>query len=152
MPSETKPTVIISPGGWHLPLHYEPLTKILSSCGFPSVALPLPTNGASPPDKDLYDDIAYISSQFDDLVEKEGREVIVIAHSYSGIPGSSAARPFVRKERAQQGKQGGVIGVLYISSFAMPAGKTILEATEEMSLDWVIIDVVTPYPFHFPNA
>ena len=152
MPSETKPTVVIVPGGWHLPIHYEPLTKVLSSYGFPSIALLLPTFGASPPDKDLYDDIAYISSQLEELVEKAGREVIVIVHSYGGIPGSSAARPFVREGRAQQGKQGGVIGVLYISSFAMPAGKTTLEAIEGMNLDWVVIDVSTPYPLQFPNA
>lgn len=152
MPSETKPTVLIVPGGWHLPLHYEPLTNVLSSHGFTSVALPLPTLGASPPDKDLYDDIAYISSKLEGLVEKGGREVILIAHSYAGIPGSSAARPFVRKERAQQGKKGGVTGVLYISSWAVPAGKTTLEAAEGMDLDWVIIDVPTLCPLYSLNA
>ena len=152
MPSETKPTVLIVPGGWHLPIHYEPLTKVLSSHGLPSVALPLPTLGASPPDKDLYDDIAYISSKLEELVEKEGREVILIVHSYGGIPGSSAARPFVRKERAQEGKKGGVIGVLYISSWAMPAGKTTVEAAEGMNLDWIIIDVSTLCPFYSLNA
>ena len=145
MASETKPTVLIVPGGWHVPIHYDPLTKILSSHGFPAVALLLPTAGAS--DKDLYDDIAYISSQFQELVEEGGKEVIVVVHSYGGIPGPSAARPFVRKERAQQGKEGGVIGVLYISSWAMPAGKTTMEAVADMNIDWMKIDVPIPCSF-----
>ena len=147
MTEEIKATVLIVPGGWHLPIHYEPLTKVLSSHGFPSTALSLPTIGASPPEKDLYDDIAYISSQLEELVEIESKEVIVIVYSYGGMPGSSVVRHFVRKERAQQGKKGGVIGMLYISSWAMPAGKTIVEAGEGMSFDWLIIDVSTHLPF-----
>ena len=133
-------------------MHYEPLTKVLSSHGFPSIALRLPTLGASPPDKDLYDDIDYISAQLEELVEQGGKEVIVIVHSYGGIPGSSAARPFVKEERTQQGKKGGVIGVLYISSWATPAGKTVMEAAEGMNLDWVIIDVLTLCPFYSVDA
>ena len=147
MASETKPTVLIVPGGWHVPIHYDPLTKVLSSHGFPCVALMLPTVGASPPGKDLYDDIAYISSQLEELVEKGGKEVIVIVHSYGGIPGTSAARPFVRKDRAQQGKKGGVIGVLYISSWGMPPGKTTMEAVEGLNIDWMKIDVLPPRSF-----
>ena len=147
MASETKPTVLIVPGGWHVPIHYDPLTNILSSHGFPCVALMLPTVGASPPGKDLYDDIAYISSQLEELVEKGGKEVIVIVHSYGGIPGTSAARPFVRKDRAQQGKNGGVIGVLYISSWGMPPGKTTMEAVEGLNIDWMKIDVSPPRSF-----
>ena len=142
MASEAKPTVLVVPGGWHGPIHFDPLKGVLSSHGFPFVVFLLPTGGASPPDKDLYDDIAYISSQLEELVEKGGRDVIVIVHSYGGIPGSSAARPFVRKERAQQGKKGGVIGVLYISAWAMPTGKTVMDAIEGMSVDWMIIDVL----------
>ena len=144
MALKTKPTVLIVPGGWHIPIHYDPLTKILSSRGFPSATLLLPTAGASPPDKDLYDDIAYISSQLEGLVEKGGKEVMVVVHSYGGIPGSSAARPFIRKERAQQEKKGGVIGILYISSWGMPEGKTTLDAIEDMNTDWMKIDVSTP--------
>lgn len=145
MASETKPTVLIIPGGWHVPLHYDPLTKILSSHGFPAVTLLLPTAGQ--PDKDLYDDIAYISSQLDDLVEEGGKEVIVIVHSYGGTPGPSAARPFVKKERAQQGKKGGVVGMFYISSWGIPAGKTVMEAVVDFNIDWMKIDVSIPCSF-----
>ena len=147
MASENKPTVLIVPGGCHVPIHYEPLTKVLSSHGFPSVALRLPTAGASPPDKDLHDDISYISSKLEELVEKEGKEVIVIVHSYGGTPGPSAARPFVKKERAQQGKNGGVIGLLYISSWGVPSGKSTMETIEELNIDWMKIEVSTPSSF-----
>ena len=147
MTSETKPTVLIVPGGCHIPLHYEPLTKVLSSHGFPSVALRLPTAGASPPDKDLHDDVAYITSRLEELVEKEGKEVIVTVHSYGGTPGPPAARPFVKKERAQQGKKGGVIGLLYISSWGVPSGKSTMESIEVVNNDWMKIEVSTPRSF-----
>ena len=149
MTSGSKPTVLIIPGGCHLPLHYEPLTKVLSSHGFPSVALRLPTAGASPPDKDLHDDIACITSKLEELVEKEGKEVIVILHSYGGTPGPSAARPFVKEERAQQGKKGGVLGLLYISSWAVPSGKSTMESIEVVNNDWMKIEVSTPSSFRF---
>ncbi|KAK0516644.1 hypothetical protein JMJ35_001247 [Cladonia borealis] len=146
MASENKPTVLIVPGGCHVPIHYEPLTKVLSSHGFPSVALRLPTAGASPPDKDLHDDISYISSKLEELVEKEGKEVIVIVHSYGGTPGPSAARPYVKKERAQQDKKGGVIGLLYISSWGVPSGKSTMETIEELNIDWMKIEGPTGFP------
>ena len=141
MTTDSKPTVLIVPGAWHGSIHMGPLTEHLSSHGYPSIALDLPTAGA--PDKDLYDDIAFITSHLEELISQQGKEVIVIVHSYGGIPGSSAARPFVKKERARNGKEGGVIGVLYISSWAMPAGKTVMDAVEGMDVDWMKIDVPT---------
>ena len=149
MASEAKPTIVIIPGGCHIPIHYDPLTKVLSSHGFLSVALRLPTAGASPPDKDLYDDIAYISSRLEELIEKGGKEVILIVHSYGGLPGGSAARLFVKKERTEQGKKGGVIGVLYISSWGVPSGKTAMEVIEELNTDWMKIEVSPPSSIRF---
>jgi pimeloyl-ACP methyl ester carboxylesterase len=116
-----------------------PLIEHLSSHKYPSIALDLPTGSA--PDKDLYDDTRYITSHLDEFVSQQGNEVIMVLHSYGGIPGSSAARSFVKKERAERGKEGGVIGVVYISAWALPAGKTVMDAMEGLDFDWAKIDV-----------
>ena len=140
------------PGAWHGSIHMRPLIEHLSSRGYPSIALDLPTADASPPDKGLYDDIAFLASHLEELVATQGKDVIVIVHSYSGLPGSSAARPFVKKDRAQKGEEGGVIGVLYISSWALPAGKTVMDAGYGMNADWMKVDVCVSSrsPAHMP--
>ena len=123
-----------------------PLIEHLSSHSYPSIALDLPTGSA--PDKNLYDDIRYITSYLEEFVSHEGKEVIIVLHSYGGLPGSSAARSFVKKEQADKGKEGGVIGVIYMSAWALPAGKTIMDAMEGLDFSWAKFDVRA----HAPSA
>ena len=55
------------------------------------------------------------------LVE-EGEEVIVVMHSYSGIPGGQALEGLDRKSRSEEGLAGGVTRLIYIMSFIVPEG------------------------------
>ena len=75
--------------------------------------------------------------------------MIMVLHSYGGIPGSSAARSFVKKERAERGKEGGVIGVVYRSAWALLAGTTVMDAMEGLDFDWAKIDVRVHAPSRF---
>ncbi|KAL2811947.1 hypothetical protein BJX63DRAFT_397656 [Aspergillus granulosus] len=46
-------------------------------------------------------------------------------HSYAGIPGTESVKGFARKDLAAQGKQGGVVSLVYIAAFPVPAGASV---------------------------
>ena len=145
--SPSKPfTVFLVPGSWHVPAHYEPLIKELESKHVAASTLALPTCGVShasvldlqhpdlagsPPSKpwpDMYADAHAIRENLSKLVE-DGNFVLLVAHSYGGLPASEALLPelcFLTRKR--QGKLGGVIGFFAIASFFLPAGITTLQA------------------------
>ena len=55
-------------------------------------------------------------------MEKETKEVVVLMHSYGGLPGIVGVTGFGRKERQKSCKSGGVIGVVCLSATILPAG------------------------------
>ena len=56
-----------------------------------------------------------------ELVAKE-QDVIVVMHSYSGIPGSQALEGLDKKSCEAKGLKGGVVRLVYIMSFIVPEG------------------------------
>ena len=55
-----------------------------------------------------------------DLVKDH--DVIVVMHSYSGIPGGQALDGLDKKTTTEQGLKGGVVRLVYIMSFIVPEG------------------------------
>ena len=56
----------------------------------------------------------------------EDKDVLVIAHSYGGIPAGGAAYGLSTGQRKKEGKKGGVIGLVYISAFVVPGNVSLL--------------------------
>lgn len=117
-----KPTIVCVPGAWHGPEIYDPAFSFLRSSGYPTVALPLPSAGASPALKDFSADVEIIRKGVSTLVEDEEKEVVLVTHSYSGMPGAEAPIGLGKKEREKKGLKGGVIRLVFIMAFAMPEG------------------------------
>lgn len=61
-----------------------------------------------------------ITSRWEDVIGEQGRDVVLVVHSYGGISGSAAAGPFVRSVRGKQGKDGSVVAILFMTSLAIP--------------------------------
>lgn len=116
-----KPTILCIPGAWHTPEIYSETLRILQQHGYPTIGLPLPSVGASPL-ASFNDDVTAIRTCLTELIEKEGKDVILVTHSYTGMPGSEAPIGLGKKEREKNGLQGGVIRLVYIMAFAMPEG------------------------------
>ncbi len=146
MSSQEPFTVLIVPGSWHVIAHYEPLIQELRSHNIAASTLLLPTCDLShasildiqhpdlagpPPSKpwpNMYADAQAIREKLVQLVEA-GHSVLLVAHSYGGLPASEALLPELCFEvRKQQGKPGGVIGFFAIASFFLPAGMTTVQA------------------------
>ena len=116
-----KPTVVCVPGAWHTPEIYDQVMNILDSHGYPTISLSLPSVGANPPKPDFADDVMAITTCLTSLVSEE-KEVILVMHSYTGMPGTEAPIGLGKKERMTKGLKSGVIRIVYIMAYAMTEG------------------------------
>ena len=147
----SKPTVVLVPGSWHTPKVYDGVIKALEPHGYPCIRLPLPSVGAVPANEDFTEDVAAIRDCVNKLVEK-GEEVVVILHSYAGLPGGEALKGLGMKERAKEGKKGGVIRLIFIMAYVVPEGfQLALKGDTSKTPPWMKVDKKVrafnvPYP------
>ena len=129
MGSKTKPSILLVPGSFALPEFYDPVFELVRAKGYdirglhkPSVGLaagqsrpgPLPT---------MYDDAAYIAKEAENLVD-EGKDVILVPHSYGGVPTSQSTKGLSKKERQEAGKPGGIVNIAYLTCLTPALGQT----------------------------
>jgi pimeloyl-ACP methyl ester carboxylesterase len=120
--ASTRPFLVILPGGSQNPTHYGYLAHLLQLAGYPTYSALLPSVGASGK-VTTQDDMAYIRDRMIlPILENEEHDVILVMHSYSGVPGSAAALGLGKKERAAQGKKTGVIGQIFFDIFTASGG------------------------------
>jgi pimeloyl-ACP methyl ester carboxylesterase len=123
----SKPTIVVVPGAWHVPEHFELIAKVLRSKGYKVVGVRTPSARQSGPWVDLYADAAAVSSAI--LTECDARnDVVVIMHSLGGVAGSAGVKGLGKKEREEKGLKGGVIRLIYLSAFVMEEGVSLSEA------------------------
>ncbi|KAJ0116753.1 hypothetical protein J7T55_009903 [Diaporthe amygdali] len=129
--STTKPAIIIVHGAWSLPSpSYEPLKQQLEGLGYECYLPHLRTSGAGDDvrGQTWEADVKVILDTAQPLFDR-GREVVIVAHSYGGIPGGAATAGNGVAERAAQGKPGGFKQIIYVAAFAIPAAGMDLLAT-----------------------
>ncbi|KUI62724.1 hypothetical protein VP1G_09841 [Cytospora mali] len=102
MTSNTKPTVLIVHGGWHVPESYEKLTAILESAGY---------------------ELCRKSDS--------GRTYWVLAHSYGGQVASNALYGLGVEARSAKGLKGGVSHLIYMTGYAGPEGVAMMDKVKE---------------------
>jgi len=120
-----KPTIIIIHGAWHHPDHYALLVKLLTAKGYETLCPSQPTYNNVPATKSLHDDVALIREILTKLVG-DGKEVIVIMHSYGGMIGTEAVTESLsKKSRSSNREKGGVVQLLYMSAFVLHKGQCL---------------------------
>ncbi|KAF2095311.1 alpha/beta-hydrolase [Rhizodiscina lignyota] len=122
----SKPSIIIVHGAYHQPAHFESLIKVLRDAGYRVFAPPLPSTFATPAVSDMDPDVEAVVKAVSAEVD-EGQEVVVFAHSYGGMPASSALPGLDKKSRQEQGLKGGVIGVVYLAAMMPDEGLTLMD-------------------------
>ena len=132
------PTLVFVPGAWHRPAGFQKVIDLLSAHGYESVALHLPSVGGKPVVKDMEPDKAMICSTVMKLAD-EGKDVIVISHSYSGLPTNSSLEGLSKTERANDGKKGGVVKSCMIAAMLLDVGGSI-NAGKDFP-DWIAVQV-----------
>lgn len=120
-----KPTIVFVPGAWHTPETWDKVISALEPHGFKCIAVALPSTlsvSATFPDdiKAVQDSISAETTQ--------GRDVIVVAHSYGGAVGGSALKGFTSPRDGSSSKHGHAIGFILIASGFSAGGVTFLDA------------------------
>ncbi|KAK1751213.1 Alpha/beta hydrolase fold-1 [Echria macrotheca] len=122
-----KPVIVVIPGAFHRPSHYDPIILPLREQGYTVISPPLVTCGdvdvsaaALPADdaKRVHEDLLPLLDQ--------GLEAVVVAHSYGSVVATETIRDQTRAERASRGLPGGIVGAVWIAGFCFPTrGKNI---------------------------
>ena len=126
-PANPKPTIFIIAGAWHRPSAYSSLATHLETAGFPTTTVPLPSvNSVTPTAATCAKDADSVREKLISAIEADGKDILVIAHSYGGIPTGGASRGLSKASRRQEGKSGGVLGLIYMCAHVVPEGTTVL--------------------------
>ncbi|KUI73748.1 Putative methylesterase 6 [Cytospora mali] len=134
------PSILLVPGSFSLPEFYDEVVRAVKAGGIDVEALHLPSVGVAsglgregtPPS--MYDDAAFIAERTTKLAD-EGREVIIVAHSYGGVPASESAKGMSKSDRQQQGKQGGLVRIAYITALVPAVGSAALDVLASIPQD-----------------
>jgi pimeloyl-ACP methyl ester carboxylesterase len=118
-----KPSVILLPGAWHLPIIYSAVESLLDKAGYTdvcSIALPSSGNGELPLTRDP--DIAAVRSAINPRLQ-DGKDIILVAHSYSGSPASEALEGLPSAQTPTSGSSGRILGIVYLAAMIYPLGQ-----------------------------
>ena len=125
-PVDSQPTIIYVPGAWHQPIIFDKVIAILSTKGFRSRKISLASVGRSPPVTSLNPDVEVIRDTA--LAEtRQGRNVIVVCHSYGGVPTNQALRGLDKPQKPGGGR---VLAIVYIASYLIREGVAGSDAVE----------------------
>ncbi|RDW67521.1 hypothetical protein BP6252_08917 [Coleophoma cylindrospora] len=141
MSSNKAPIFLLVPGAWHKPPTFSKLRRFLSDNEYESLSVALPSTGGVPATKTTEEDVEVIKNIIEDTVST-GRDIILVCHSYGGIPTSEACKYFTD---AKEGR-GRIRGMLFLCAFAFPPGTNLAVNDAELSPgtriegDYVVVD------------
>jgi hypothetical protein len=139
----TTTTVVFVPGAWITPVFYLPFLRALSTAGYgvhcASYSSLDPTDPSS---ADCEADAKDIGDSLRAIVEDEGKDALLVMHSYAGMPGAAAAVGLGKSQRQEQGKPGGVLGMVYIGAFVVPEGVSCAGLMGGNLPPWILLDRV----------
>jgi hypothetical protein len=118
---------VLIPGSFSPITSYEKVTPLLHAAGYETHAVPLSANSESNRKEGpatMQDDTVAIRAVISGHANN-GKDVVVVMHSYAGFPGTEATKDLSKTERHKQGKEEGVVGLVYVAAWMPPVGKTI---------------------------
>ena len=122
-----RPIIFLIPGSFHDSACFDSLRAALDALAYSSVTATLPSIASHDPfTADAIADSKFIRANLESLI-KEGHAVLLVAHSYGGIPGAAAATGLSMAERHERGDVGGVVGLVFISAVLTKEGESCLE-------------------------
>ncbi|KAL2851045.1 Alpha/beta hydrolase fold-1 [Aspergillus pseudoustus] len=117
-------TIVFVPGAFHTAEYYDPVRALLETNGYPTTAVALPSIGST---SSMADDAAAIRAVTSNLAD-EGRRIVLVMHSYGGIPGTESAKDLGWNVRQKEGKPGGIIALVYVAAYFVKKGISVMSA------------------------
>ncbi|CAG8109582.1 unnamed protein product [Penicillium olsonii] len=131
--------VVFAPGAWSAGSAYDEFRELLTRRGIASFAMDHLTNGAEPPNKRLSDDqerLRRIVSTYAD----EGKQIVLVGHSYGGMVITAASSGLGLEERAKAGQPGGIKVLVFMAAFVTPKGKCLKDMIGGQLWPWMLVD------------
>ncbi|KAF2684804.1 alpha/beta-hydrolase [Lentithecium fluviatile CBS 122367] len=141
--TSNKLTILLAHGSYHPAQAYTQFLRLLTERGYethcpqlptadrkclvadpsnPSFEQPAPPGGHPQQGRDA----EVLQALLKQLVEDEGNDVLLVAHSSGGWTACAGSTPeFQRERRKKEGKTGGVIGIFFMASFLILPGASV---------------------------
>lgn len=137
-----KPAIVIVPASFTPPSLYKKVVEELDRHGYTTTVIHLLSVGIGLPSAPatMAEDADHIKSITSKLAG-EGKDIIMVMHSYGGICGTESAYDIIKARRAQGGKSGGITGLLYISSPVPEVGGSVATQMGDHMPEFFSVDV-----------
>lgn len=134
--SPAKPTIVVVPGSFSPKGVYDPFSDHLRFYGYGVEYADLPSIGRRPglPPATLADDAAHIREIVQKLLDA-GQSVVLVAHSYGGIPATECLKGLTAKERGA-GKPA-VERIIYTTAVTPAVGSSLGSLMAELETSYV---------------
>ena len=110
---------LVVTGAWHPPSCYEHLKTDLTSLGYECLIPHMPSMGHGTNGVTWEADREKVLSTAAPYFE-QGKEVVLVGHSYGGVPATVATEGQSLSDRAKKGLPGGFHSVVFLAAFAVP--------------------------------
>lgn len=123
-----KPTILVIPGSFTRPYFYDKMADGLRESGYEVFVYAHLSSRRTYPEKGatMKEDATYFRGIIE-ILANEGKDVIAVTHSYGGVVGSEAAEGVIKSEREKEGKQGGLVRIVYVTSVVPAVGNSLLD-------------------------
>lgn len=123
------PTLVIVTGSFAPASLYTEFVAVLKKHGVDTVVLSSPSVGRreGKPAASMMEDADEIVRAVSELLDA-GKEVVLLAHSYGGIPAAQSMERLSVKQRTAAGKKGGVAKMVYLTAIALPLGGSNMDS------------------------
>ncbi|KAF2234936.1 alpha/beta-hydrolase [Viridothelium virens] len=122
----SKPTILLIHGAWHDVSCWDRVRAQLSALSYPTATVALVSPGSKPAVKSHLEDVAVVRKELEHLIEKNGKDVVLVMHSYGGLAGAGAVEGLEKVRRNAAGEQGGVVAAVFIAAFLVDKGQSLL--------------------------
>lgn len=112
---------------------YQSIVDDLKAAGYEATAIYLPTVGDSKKTSGvtIADDGAAIQAVLAKLIDEDGKDVILVTHSYGGIAGAEGPKGFAKTDREASGKEGGTVRLVYVTALIARVGESLQDTMRD---------------------
>lgn len=135
----TKPTIVLVPGAFHVHSCLDQVIAEFHSAGYETRTATLRSvNSAS---ASATDDFTLIREELLLHLIDDEKDVVVVFHSYAGVPGGTAIMGLCKNERTSNGEESGVIGLVYMCALIAKEGTSPYDMAGGQWAPWQKADV-----------
>ena len=123
----TKPTIVLIPGSFSIAAMYYPLQERLRAAGYETYINALLSTARDAPQQPatLEDDADAFTKIIRPIVD-QGKNLVVLAHSYGGMVASQLASELGEERRRINGQRGGIVRLIYLAAIVLPVGQSVI--------------------------